>query len=255
MRQKLTAIIPTGNEEHNIEAAIRSVNFADEVIVVDSFSTDRTVELARQFDVRLLQREYGYSASQKNWAIPQATHEWILLLDADERVTPELQEEVEKILSSEKPKDAYWIYRQNHLMGRKLNYSGWQGDKVIRLFRKSKCYYEDKHVHAEIIVNGTVGYLKNKLQHYTYKSLEHMLFKADRYTSWGAYDRVDKVKKVGMFHLLVKPAFTFFKKYFLQLGVLDGKVGFILAAHSSYYIFLRSLKLWRIHEGEKIRKD
>ncbi len=255
MKQKLTAIIPTGNEEHNIEAAIHSVSFADEVMVVDSYSTDRTVELAQQFDIRLLQREYEHSASQKNWAIPQASHEWILLLDADERVTPDLRAEIEKILTEENTKDAYWIYRQNYLMGRKLNYSGWQGDKVIRLFRKSKSRYENKHVHAEVLVDGSVGYLKNKLQHYTYKSLEHMLFKADRYTSWGAYDRVKRVKKVGAYQLLVKPAFTFFKKYFLQLGILDGKVGFILAAHSSYYIFLRSLKIWRIHEGEPIKKQ
>lgn len=254
MRAKLSALIPTGNEEHNIDAVIKSVSFADEVLVVDSYSTDNTVELAKQHDVRIIQREYGNSASQKNWAIPQATHEWILLVDADERVTPKLKEEILKILEEDGETDAYWIYRQNFFMGRKLNYSGWQGDKVIRLFRKSKCRYEEKHVHAEVIVNGKTGFLKNKLEHFTYKNLEHLLFKADRYTTWGAYDRVEKTKKVTSFHLLLKPLFTFVKKYFFQLGVLDGRVGFILAAHSAYYIFLRSLKIWRIKEGEEIPK-
>lgn len=254
MRAKLTALIPTGNEEHNIEGVIKSVSFADEVLIVDSFSKDKTVELASTFPVKIIQREYGNSASQKNWAIPQAEHEWILLVDADERVTPELQAEILKILEQDGETDAYWIYRQNYFMGRKLNYSGWQGDKVIRLFRKSKCRYEDKNVHAEVIVNGKTGYLKNKLDHFTYKDLGHLLYKSDRYTTWGAYDRVERTKKVTGFHLLLKPLFTFFKKYFLQLGVLDGKVGFILAFHSGYYIFLRSLKMWRIKEGEEIPK-
>ncbi len=254
MKAKLTALIPTGNEEHNIDAVIKSVAFADEVLIVDSYSTDSTIEIAQTHDINLIQREYGNSASQKNWAIPQAKHEWILLVDADERVSPELQKEILKIIEEDGETDAYWIYRQNYFMGRKMNYSGWQGDKVIRLFRKSNCKYEDKHVHAEIIVEGKTGYLKNKLAHYTYKDLGHLLYKADRYTTWGAYDRVEKTKRVTAFHLLIKPMFTFVKKYFFQLGILDGKVGFILAAHSGYYIFLRSLKMWRIKEGEEIPK-
>lgn len=252
--EKLTAIIPTGNEEHNIEAVLQSVSFADEVMVVDSYSTDRTVELAKKHTDFIIQREYGNSASQKNWAIPQANNEWILLVDADERVTPELKDEILKILKDGTDKSGFWIYRQNFYMGKKLNFSGWQGDKVIRLFRKSKCKYEEKHVHAEVIVDGKVGYLKNKLEHFTYKNLPHMLAKSDRYTTWGAYDRLDRVKKVGAFHLVVKPFYTFFNKYFIKLGILDGKVGFILAALSSYYIFLRSLKIWRIQQGEKFER-
>lgn len=248
---KLTAIIPTGNEEKHIREAILSVSFADEILVVDSYSTDNTVAIARENGARVIQREYGNSASQKNWAIPQATHEWILLLDADERVNELLREEIQQTL--QKPTaDGYWIYRQNHFMGRKINYSGWQGDKVIRLFRRSLSRYEDKEVHAEVLVKGQVGKLRHKLDHFTYKSLEHFLSKADRYTTWGAYDRVNRSGSVSAYHLFLKPLFTFVKKYFFQLGILDGKVGFILAAHSGYYIFLRSLKLWRIQQGEEI---
>lgn len=251
---KLTAIIPTGNEEHNIEAVLQSVSFADEIMVVDSYSTDRTVELAKKHTDFVIQREYENSASQKNWAIPQANNEWILLVDADERVTPELQAEIQKVLQNP-DKDAYWIYRKNFLMGRRLRFSGWQGDKVIRLFRKSKCRYEDKQVHAEVMVDGSTGFLKNKLEHHTYNGLDSYIAKAYRYSTWGAYDRVEKTKNITLFHLLLKPMFTFFKMYILKLGILDGKVGFIISAHSATYIFQRSLKIWRIKEGEKLNTD
>ncbi len=251
--EKLTAIIPTGNEEHNIEEVLQSVSFADEIMVVDSYSTDRTVELAKKHTDFIIQREYENSASQKNWAIPQATHEWILLVDADERVNNELRQDIQKVLRNPQ-KDAYWIYRQNYLMGQKVNYSGWQGDKVIRLFRKSKCRYEDKHVHAEVIVNGSTGYLKNKLDHYTYHGLDPYLAKSYRYSTWGAYDRANKVKKITAFHLVLKPLFGFFSKYILQLGILDGKLGLVLALQYSSYLFIRAVKIWRIQQGEKLKQ-
>lgn len=253
--EKLTAIIPTGNEEHNIEAVLQSVSFADEIMVVDSFSTDKTVDIAKKHTDFIIQREYENSASQKNWAIPQANNEWILLVDADERIDDKLKAEIQDILKNGTDKDAFWIKRQNYFMGQKLNYSGWQGDKVIRLFKKSKCRYEDKHVHAEVLVNGQTGYLKNKLEHHTYKDLDHYLAKSDRYSTWGAYDRVNKTKNVTGYHLIVKPLFGFFKKYILNLGILDGKVGLILAAQYSSYLFIRALKMWRIKEGENLKRE
>ncbi len=252
--EKLTAIIPTGNEEHNIEAVLQSVSFADEIMVVDSFSTDRTVELARKHTDFIIQREYGNPASQQNWAIPQANNEWILLVDADERVTPELAAEIKNILKKGTEMAAFLIYRQNYYMDKKIRFSGWQSDRTIRLFRKSVSRYEDKYVHAEVIVEGKVGRLRNKLQHYTYKDLGHWLRKSDRYTSWGAYDRLHKTQNVGFFHLFIKPAYAFFNRYFLKLGILDVKAGLILATLSSYCIFLRSLKIWRIKQGEKFEK-
>ena len=154
--EKITAIIPTYNEQHNISAAIDAVAWADEVIVVDSFSTDKTVEIAKQKGARLVQREYENSASQKNWIIPQATHSWIFLLDADERVTDKLKLEINQLLANTDLKDAYWIRRINYFMGKKVRFSGWQGDKVIRLFKRDKCRYQDKHVHSEIICDGDV---------------------------------------------------------------------------------------------------
>ena len=130
--EKITAIIPTFNEAHNIVAAIQSVRWANEIIVVDSFSTDNTVELAEQNGAKIFQRKYINSANQKNWIIPQATHEWVFILDADERVTSELEKEIQPLLKQTDKKDAYWINRQNFFMGKKIRYSGWQGDAVIR---------------------------------------------------------------------------------------------------------------------------
>ena len=136
--EKLTAIIPVFNEAHHIEAAILSVLFADEILIVDSFSTDETLSIAKKFPVKILQREYEYSASQKNWAIPQATHNWIFILDADERVTPQLQEEIQQILSNP-PQDlvGYWVYRNNHFIDKKIKYSGWQNDKLFDFLKKT----------------------------------------------------------------------------------------------------------------------
>ena len=130
---KISAIIPTFNEEDHIIDAIESLAWADEIIVVDSFSTDNTVALAQSKGVKILQRNYEYSASQKNWAIPQASYDWVFILDADERVEDNLKKEISKIKNSQPKNDAYWIPRQNHFMGKKIRFSGWQGDKVIRL--------------------------------------------------------------------------------------------------------------------------
>lgn len=253
--EKLTAIITAGNEETHIEAVLQSVAFADEIIVLDSYSTDRTAELAQKHKVRLLQREYDYPARQKNWVIPQATHHWILLLDADERITTELQKEITELLQSAPTKDAYWIHRQNYFMGKKVRYSGWQNDKVIRLFRKDKNRYQDVRVHEEIETKGSVGFLKNKMDHHTYRGLPHLFEKWDRYTTWGAHDRLPRTRKISLYHLALKPAWTFFHRYFIRLGILDGKVGFILASLSSYYVFSRSLKIWRLLKGEKLERE
>ncbi len=244
--EKISAIIPCFNEEVNIKDAIESCLFADEIIVVDSFSTDRTVEIIKEYpQVKLLQHEYIHSAAQKNWTIPQATHDWIFLLDADERTTPKLIEEVKKIVAQNPVEVAFWIGRDNYFMDKKLNHV-WKGDAVIRLFRKSKCKYEDKHVHAEVLAQGKVGRLQNKLIHDTYKGkgLEAHLVKGMRYTTWAALDRVNKIKKVTLYHLLIKPFFAFLKRYVLQLGVLDGKPGFIISCMGAWNVFIRNVKVW-----------
>lgn len=249
--EKITAIIPTGNEEHNIREVLESVSFADEIMVVDSLSTDDTVAIAREYTDVILERKYHYSASQKNWAIPQAKHEWIILVDADERVTPELRDEIVSILKNP-PTDgtvAYWIYRMNHFMGKRVKYSGWQNDKVIRLFKKSFCHYEDKMVHAEIVANGKVGFLKSKFHHNTYVSLDHHVKKLNRYAAWQARDYDDKAYKLTGYHFVIKPFWSFFKHYIVQMGFRDGVVGFVISTLHAYAVVMRYAKLWLYRRG------
>jgi len=249
---KLTAIIPTGNEIHNIEAVIASVDFADEILVVDSFSDDGTYEKAQELATKVIRREYKYSASQKNWAIPQAKHEWVLLVDADERVTTELRSEIIDVLKN--PKDqtvAYWIGRMNHFMGQRVNYSGWRNDKVIRLFKRDHCRYEDKHVHAEIIADGTIGKLENKFYHDTYITLDHYLEKMNRYATWQAKDYDKKTGRLTPYHFIIKPFWGFFKHYIVQSGFRDGVVGLTIGYIQGYVVYMRYAKLWLLRKNKK----
>lgn len=249
--EKLSVIIPVFNEAHTIEAAIRSISFADEIIIVDSYSTDDTLAVAKKFPVKVLQREFDYPASQKNWAIPQATHDWILLLDADERVTPELQKEIKETLKNS-PQDiaGFWIYRTNHFMGKHIKYSGLQNDKVIRLFKKADCRYENKMVHEEIKTDGKIGFLKNKISHNTYQSLDDYITKLNRYAYWQAIDYDKKTGKITAFHLLVKPPWRFFKHFIIQQGYRDGVVGFTISFLAGYATALRYIKLWLYRKNQ-----
>ena len=222
-----TVIIPTKNEVNNIEAVIASVSFADEILVVDSFSTDGTVEKAMNLGAKILQRTFDYHAAQKNWAIPQAKHDWILLVDADERVTPELKKEIISVLQQKEIKEkAFWIKRINHFMGQRVHYSGWRNDAVIRLFDKKYSRYEDIFVHEEIICTGTTGKLKHKLSHNTYKNFDAYIQKMNRYATQQAKVYDLKTGKITPYHLVLKPFWGFFKHYIVQSGFRDGFVGF-----------------------------
>ncbi|MFN0276033.1 MAG: glycosyltransferase family 2 protein [Chitinophagales bacterium] len=247
---KITAIIPCKNEAHNIVEAIQSVSWCDEILIADSFSTDDTLQNAKQFPVHIIQREYINSASMKNWAIPQASNKWILLIDADERVTPELKNEIQALLNREKiSEDAYWIKRKNFFLGKEIKFSGWQGDKVIRLFKRDTCRYEEKHVHAEIMTAGKLGILKNKLQHNTYKDMQHYLEKWDRYSTWSAADAAEKKVKPTLFHFIIKPCYRFFKHYFIDLGILDGIPGLIICSLAAGGVFMRYVKLYALKKS------
>ena len=241
--EKLTAIIPTSNEAHNIEEVLQTVAFADEIIVVDSHSTDTTVELAKKHTDRVLTHHFETHAKQKNWAIQQASNEWILLVDADERITPELQKEIIDILSQAKDNVAYWIYRKNKFLDSTLKYSGIQGDKCIRLFRKSKCRYEEKYVHEEIISTGKVGYLKHRMRHNTYRDLNLFYNKLNYYADLQAQDYLKKTKRVNAYHLWLKPNFRFFKHYIIGRGFLDGFPGYVYAITQKHAVKMRYIKL------------
>jgi glycosyltransferase involved in cell wall biosynthesis len=253
MKQKLTVIIPCKDEEKNIRYCIESFkDIADEILVADSGSTDRTMDIAREYNTRIIEREYVNSANFKNWAIPQAAHPWILLVDSDERVTPELAAEVTGILSGEPEYDGYIIYRENYFFGHQIKHCGWNKDHVLRLFKRDLSRYKDMRVHSEVIVQGgKVGQLKGKLRHYTYWSFKQIMDKYERYTSWAAEDMRDQGKKATFINLTFTPAWRFFRHYVLQLGFLDGKKGLLVSVISMYYVFLKYAKLWAMQKGKK----
>ncbi len=250
----ISAVIICKNEEQFIAGAIESVLWADEVLLVDSFSTDSTLQLAGQYPIRILQHAFDGYSRQRNWAIEQTTQPWVLMLDADERIPTELQAELKHLMKNTPAYPAYSIRRKNFFMGRQVRYSGWQNDSVVRLFDKSLCRYSDKQVHEELIVPGQTGKLKHRMLHYTYRDLPHFLAKWDQYSWLSAQDKARKTGKVSFFHLGIKPMVRFLKQYFLKLGILDGRVGFIIAYLAASSVFMRYLKMWRLQEEHQTTK-
>ena len=244
-REKLSVLIPTFNEERHIRACLETVRWADELVVVDSFSTDRTREIAREIANRVLEHEYVNSATQKNWAIPQTSHPWVLIVDADERVTPELRDEILGVLEDSRGLDGFRIRRVNHFLGKRVRFCGWQNDSVLRLFRRDLGRYKEREVHADIIIeSGKVGRLRGELLHYTFDSFDQYLRKFDRYTTWAAGDRAKRTPRVRWRHLALRPAWRFFRQYVLQLGFLDGLTGLVICSLAAHSVFLKYAKLW-----------
>jgi glycosyltransferase involved in cell wall biosynthesis len=250
-RQKLSIIVPCGNEQANIAACLESCRpLADELIVVDSFSTDRSVEIARPIADRILQHEYVNSAAQKNWAIPQAAHPWVMIVDADERVTPELRDEIEAVLADPQH-DGWYIYRQNHFLGRPIHHCGWNRDRCLRLFARDAGRYQDREVHADVVGCRSVGVLRAKLLHHTCTDLAAYLKKHDRYTTWAAGDRAKTTPRVRWHHLALRPAWRFFRQYVLELGFLDGKAGLTICWLAAHSVFMKYAKLWERQMRER----
>lgn len=242
---KITAIIPTFNEEIHIDDAIQSVQFADEIIIIDSFSTDNTVKIAKKHNVVLIQRIFDDYSSQKNFAIDKATHNWICILDADERISIALKKEILKKVSSEETNEsAFWIYRSNIFMNKEIKYSGWQNDKVIRLFKKDSCRYNGQLVHEEIYTKEKIGFLKNKIVHNTYKSFDIFISKKNDYATLQALELNKKNIKPNLYHFILKPIIRFNRHYFFRGGVFDGVPGLVISYVAMYTVFIRYLKLW-----------
>lgn len=249
---RLTAIIPTKNEIDNIEAVIASVDFADEIIVIDSYSNDGTAEKANILATKVIQRKFDFYGAQKNHAISQAQNEWVLLVDADERVTPELKTEILSILNQENiPHDAYSIKRINHFMGQRVNYSGWRNDSVIRLFKRDFCKYDARHVHEALVVDGTIGQLKHKFLHYSYRSFNNYMQKMNNYATLQAKDYDKKTGILTPYHFVIKPFWGFFKHYIIQSGFRDGFVGFTIGFVQAYVVFTRYVKLWLLRRNRE----
>jgi glycosyltransferase involved in cell wall biosynthesis len=230
------------------------VRFADEILVVDSFSTDRTLEIARKYATRVLQHEYENSAAQKNWSIPQAKHDWVLIVDSDERVPPDLAAEIQEIVKAP-DFDGYWIRRRNFFLGREIRHGTWKTDKVLRLFRREKARYQPKHVHAEIELQGQAGWCRGCLDHYSYRNLDDFLRKARRYSTWGAMNAGDQGKRASGSQILGHSMAHFFKSYLLKQGFRDGTPGLIIAFMESFHSFLKYAKLWEMQQAPEAKKN
>lgn len=251
MREPLSVLVPVKNEAHHVKACLESVRFADEVVVVDSGSVDGTVAIARGIADRVLEHEYVNSAAQKNWSLPQLTHRWVLIVDADERVTPALRAEIEAVLGNPARADGYWIGRANHFLGKPIRSAGWQRDRVLRLFDRTKGEYEPLHVHAEVVIRGRVESLRERLVHHTYRDLDAYFVKFGRYTKWSAEDLKKKGVRASGFRLLFRPWLRFLRMYVLEGGFREGRAGIVLCMLAAFSVFTKYARRWEdeIREG------
>ncbi len=239
----VSVVIVTRDEEMNIEEALRSAEGFGEIIVVDSFSTDRTAEICRAYTDRVYQHEWPGYANQKQKAVDYAILPWVLILDADERISPELRDEIASVIKNTEC-DGFSLPRKNYFLGRWIRHSGWWPDSTLRLFRKGKGVLEDREVHEKVVVHGRVCTLRGPLLHYTYRTIADYLRKMDIYSVLASREIRKKSGKPGAAAILFKPFFTFVKMYFLRLGFLDGMHGLILAVLYSYYTFLKYVRAW-----------
>lgn len=247
-RPRVSAIITTFNEEAHIAGCIESLLWCDEILVVDSFSTDRTPEIARGYDkVRFFQRTYFGSASQKNWAMDQVESEWILIFDADERCTPALQKEIEDLLAAGPRHEAYTIRRRVYFLGRLIRFSGWQHDQVVRLVRNGSARYPNRRVHADMVTRGPAPLLRNPMDHYMTDSLDEYIRRIEKYSFWGASQNWREKKKSGPVEVFGRSIWRFLRTYIFQLGVLDGMHGLVFCMLQAYGTYLKWALLWGWH--------
>ena len=239
---KITATIITLNEERNIARAIESLRCADEILIVDSGSTDRTVELAEKLGVRVIEAGWRGYAGQKNWAAEQAAHDWILSLDADEALSESLEAEIWSVKKSGPQYDAYTMPRMARYLGRWILHSGWYPDRKIRLYHRAKAKWVGDFVHESVQCAGHVGHLESNLLHFTCDSLSEHLRTLDRYTTLAAQELASRKVKVPLTRVVIDPAWTFFKAYFLQRGFLDGIEGLTICYMAAFYTFLKYSK-------------
>jgi glycosyltransferase involved in cell wall biosynthesis len=242
---KLTVTVITRNESANIVAALESVSWADEVVVVDSHSTDDTVALARQRTGRVFVRDWpGYSA-QKNFAAEQASHDWVLSLDADERVSPALADEILTVLGGEPAARGYRIPRVSFYLGRWIRSTDWYPDAQLRLYDRRVSAWSGA-VHEGVVVNGSVGRLRSDLQHFPYRDIAQHLQTIDRYTTLAAQQMRERGRTVSVVGLAARPLGAFLRNYLARAGWRDGSVGFVVSVLNSYYVFLKFAKLWEL---------
>ena len=248
---KLSVTVITRNEALDIGEALMSVAWADELIVVDSESGDDTVAVARQHTDRVIVREWPGYVAQKNYAASIASHDWILSLDADERVTPELAAEIRSTLARPSPERGYRMPRVTRHLGRWIRTTDWYPDYQLRLYDRRAGEWTGRYVHEAMSVQGPVGQLRGELQHFAYRDIADHLETIDRYTTYAARQMQESGRHAGLLDLAVHPPLAFLRNYLLKGGIRDGAPGLVISAMNGYYVLLKFAKLWELHNQRR----
>jgi glycosyltransferase involved in cell wall biosynthesis len=255
----LTVLIPTLNEEENLEILLPKLQWAGEILIVDSYSQDRTLKVAAKYGAKTIQRTYDNPAAQKNFGMDQASHSWILLLDADEIPDNDLMLDIEKITSKpihEKSPWAYVALRKQIFLGKTINYSGWQNDWIVRLIQRDKLRYPSSEVHETFSLESQhVARLKGVLYHYTCPTLSFFIDKQLRYAKMAAREKNESTGTITIFHLWIKPCFRFFKHYMLKLGFMDGIRGLVISTIMAFQVHMRYAFLMELRYSKKSTKS
>jgi glycosyltransferase involved in cell wall biosynthesis len=251
----ISVYVLTFNNLRTIERCLKSLRWAEELVVVDSGSTDGTYEICQRHTDKLYQREFQGHRDQYQYAADLTTHQWIMFVDADEEVPQELVEEIGRMLKDDaKGVDGFFIYRRTYYLGKWIRYGGWYPDGEIRLYRRDKGRWEGG-LHAKIVVGGKVSVLKNKYLHYTYRDISDQIQTIDRYSNIAAQDMAESGKKFCLLKLLFHPPFRFIKEYLFKSGFRDGLPGLIITVSTMFYVFIKYAKLWEISISKKERED
>ena len=245
----LSVILITKNEAANIKDCLESVSFANEIIVVDSQSSDQTVKIAQSFGAKVENTsDWPGFGPQKNRALNLATQDWVLSIDADERVTPELKQEILAVIDSSSSADCYAIPRLSWYCGRFMKHSGWHPDYVERLFKRGSAKFSDHLVHERLLPNGPVKKLNHHFLHYSFKNFSQVLQKVDSYSTASANQAFQQGKKSSVLKAIGHGLWAFFRTYFLRLGFLDGQQGLALAISNAEGTYYRYIKIWLLNQ-------
>lgn len=255
-RPKISACIVCLNEEDRIRDCLESVKWAGEIVVVDSFSTDNTPEICKEYTDKFYQNKWEGIVKQKNFCIDKTSGEWILFLDADERISPELKADIEKLMEApDKLLDGYDIPRKTIYFDRWIKHCGWYPNYQLRFFKKSKGRIFGKIPHDHTEVDGAVGKLKSQIIHYTYRDFTDHLRTVNTFSDTAAKEMYDKGKKFSLFNITFRPFLRAFTTYTFKLGFLDGLPGFIISLLSGYYVFSKHIKLYELYRNKKSSGD
>lgn len=251
-REKISVCMITFNNARTVEQSLASIkDWADEIIVVDSFSTDATPEIVRRYTDNFEQRTWPGFRDQYNYCIAKARNDWVVFIDADEVIPPELAAEIQARPRSDSARyDGYIAHRRTFYLGRWIMHGGWVPDYEIRLFRKSRGAFEGA-LHANVKVRGHVGELQHFYQHYNYRDIADQIDTINRYSETAAQDMLAEGRRFSAFDLLLRPPARFLKEYILKRGFADGMPGLVIAVSTMYYVFIKYAKLWELEKGLK----